>query len=44
MMWAKLVNDELYVYWNGRLIYKKWLSTGSSALFDKYGPPIWSRK
>ncbi|MBT8292567.1 MAG: hypothetical protein KJO52_03270 [Maribacter sp.] len=26
--------DELYVYMNGKLIYKKWLNTGVSKIFD----------
>lgn len=28
------IDDELYVYLNGKLIYKKWLNTGQSAVFD----------
>lgn len=28
-------NNELYVYMNGRLIYKRWLATGQSMVFDK---------
>ncbi len=27
-------NNELYVYVNGKLIYKKWLKTGESKVFD----------
>jgi len=26
--------NELYVYMNGKLIYKKWLDTGQSKVFD----------
>ena len=26
--------NELYVYMNGKLIYKKWLNTGQSKIFD----------
>lgn len=26
--------NELYVYMNGRLIYKKWLDIGTSKVFD----------
>jgi hypothetical protein len=26
--------NELYVYMNGKLIYKKWLNTGESKVFD----------
>ena len=40
MMHVKRVGDELYVYWNGDLLYKKWLNQDRSLLFDKYGPPI----
>ena len=28
------VNNELYLYMNGKLIYKKWLLTGQSKVFD----------
>ncbi len=28
-------DNELYVYMNGKLIYKKWLATGQSMVFDK---------
>lgn len=27
-------NNELYLYMNGNLIYKKWLDTGQSKVFD----------
>lgn len=27
-------NNELYLYMNGKLIYKRWLNTGQSAVFD----------
>ncbi|WP_396637400.1 hypothetical protein [Maribacter sp. R77961] len=27
-------DNELYVYMNGKLIYKKWLKTGQSKVFD----------
>ncbi|MEO1013426.1 MAG: hypothetical protein AAFX53_19185, partial [Bacteroidota bacterium] len=27
-------DNELYVYMNGKLIYKKWLDTGKSKVFD----------
>ncbi len=27
-------DDELYVYMNGKLIYKRWLKTGQSKVFD----------
>ncbi|WP_181899514.1 hypothetical protein [Flagellimonas nanhaiensis] len=30
----EIKNDELYVYMNGKLIYKRWLKTGQSKIFD----------
>jgi hypothetical protein len=30
----EIKNDELYVYLNGKLIYKRWLKTGQSKVFD----------
>lgn len=30
----------LFVFWRGRLIYKRW-PRGQSVVFDPYGPP-WS--
>ncbi|QIL39642.1 hypothetical protein G7074_10365 [Pedobacter sp. HDW13] len=32
--YKKIENNELYVYQNGVLIYKKWLKTGYSKVFD----------
>ncbi len=35
MIYKKETKDnELYVYMNGKLIYKKWLKTGQSKVFD----------
>jgi len=35
MKFFKGIKDsELYLYINGRLIYKRWLSTGQSKVFD----------
>jgi hypothetical protein len=35
MVFKKETKDnELYVYMNGKLIYKKWLDTGVSKVFD----------
>jgi len=35
MAFKKVIKgDELYVYMNGKLIYKKWLNTGVSKVFD----------
>lgn len=30
----KTKENELYVFMNGKLIYKKWLKTGQSKVFD----------
>ena len=30
----KTTDNELYVYLNGNLIYKKWIDTGESKVFD----------
>jgi len=30
----EIKEDELYVYINGKLIYKRWLKTGQSKVFD----------
>jgi hypothetical protein len=38
MAFTKEIKDnELYVYMNGKLIYKKWLNTGQSKVFDVMG-------
>lgn len=34
MMWSEKHGNELYVFRNGLLIYKKWLSTGRSVLLN----------
>ncbi len=35
MIFKKQTKDnELYVYMNGKLIYKRWLDTGQSKVFD----------
>lgn len=33
-IFKKIENDELYLYMNGNLIYKRWLKTGQSKVFD----------
>lgn len=30
----KIKNDELYIYMNGKLLYKSWLNLGYSKTFD----------
>lgn len=35
MAYKKVIKgDELYLYMNGKLIYKKWFNTGVSKVFD----------
>jgi hypothetical protein len=36
-IFKKIENDELYLYMNGNLIYKRWLNTGQSKVFDVIG-------
>ena len=31
----EIKENQLYVYMNGKLIYKRWLATGQSMVFDK---------
>lgn len=33
-IFKKIENNELYLYMNGKLIYKRWLDTGQSKVFD----------
>jgi hypothetical protein len=35
MIWKEIIGPELYVYVNGHLLYKKWLSTGQERLFHE---------
>ena len=30
----EIIEDELYLYYNGKLIYKRWLTPGYSKVFD----------
>ncbi|PSR54246.1 hypothetical protein AHMF7605_12285 [Adhaeribacter arboris] len=30
----EIIGDEFYLYVNGKIIYKKWLKTGYSKVFD----------
>ena len=39
MMYSKKIGDEVYVYRNGILIYKKWLKQNNSVVFNN--PPNW---
>lgn len=41
-MFTKLIiNGELYLYYNGDLIYKRWLKYGYDKLFQNY--KIWKK-
>ena len=39
MIWSERIKDEVYVYRNGILIYKKWLKQNNSIIFNN--PPNW---
>ena len=40
-VWTKQIsNGQLYVWHNGRLVYKRWLDRGYGVVFDPYGPPF----
>ncbi len=39
MMYSEKIGNEVYVYRNGELIYKKWLNQDNSVVFNK--PPNW---
>ncbi len=43
MITKEVCDDQLFVFFNGSLIYKKWLKTGQSLVFDPWGAP-WSPK
>jgi len=36
MIYKKIQDDELYLYMNGKLIYKRWIKTGVSKVFDLF--------
>jgi len=45
MMWSERVVNHLFVYWNGKIIYKRWVDengekTESSALFNEGWPTV----
>lgn len=33
-VFVQTLGSEVYVYMNGKLLYKKWLETGQSVVFD----------
>ena len=40
MFYKEVIGDELYVYFGGSLLYKRWLKLDYGIVFDKYGPPF----
>ena len=44
MITKEIKDNQLFVYQNGKLIYKKWLSNGNSVIFEKYGSPTWKHE
>lgn len=34
VIYKKIADDQLFLYMNGALIYKRWLKTGQSKVFD----------
>ena len=34
MVYKEIKDNQLYVYMNGGLLYKRWLNTGQSFVFD----------
>lgn len=41
MIYKQTIGNELYVYMNGSLLYKRWMWLGHGKIFDKWGVP-WS--
>ena len=37
MIHKQRIKDELYVYFNGKLIFKRWIKHGYSKVFSKWG-------
>lgn len=37
MFWKERIGDELYVYYNGQLIYERWLSKNYGQVFCRGG-------
>lgn len=44
MFTVKKVDNQVFVFYRGKLIYKKWLDTGDSAVFGQYGEVFRKRK
>lgn len=46
-MWSVTRENHVYVFWRGKLIYKRWCdpanrADGSGKVFDLYGNPWWA--
>ena len=39
---GRVIDNQLYVLYNGVIIAKKWLNTGQTVIFEKHGPPTWT--
>lgn len=44
MITKEIIDNQLFVYYNGQLIYKRWLKTGESIVIEKHGPPTWAHE
>ena len=44
MIHKKIIDNQLFVYYNGVLFYKRWLKDNSSIIFEKCGHPTWSHQ
>lgn len=40
MITKEVKDKQLFVYYNGRLIYKRWLNLGYGIVFDRDGLPF----
>lgn len=46
MMWSERHGNEVYVFWNGELVYKRWLDDSgrkrhASLLANREWPSVW---
>ena len=39
MLWKVVIDNQLYVYYNGKLIFKRWITHGYSYVFEEHGHP-----
>lgn len=44
MITKEIIDNQLFVYYNGQLIYKKWLNTEQSVVIEKNGLLTWSHE